>query len=337
MSSDVNCSRKPHQCANCTKSFASSHQLAQHSRIHTGEKPYKCQFCDKSFKQLSHLQQHTRLHTGERPYKCPNLDCGRTFIQLSNLQQHMRTHMTSQEKMEKDRDKCHYCVICRKGFKAQANLLTHKCKQKGSGTHRNPTSNICPVCSVEYQSKQLLINHLREEHEFNYENSKRNQHPPPPAVHYCPVCGRSYSNEGSLRKHLSTVHADAFNLTQNNSSFNNNNFTTCTICNINFATHSDFLNHMEQMRTNPRHQFEAQIVLSCAAAERRAREVNNNINRGSLNQSLILSQIELAKFEGQHHLESSNAALLSVTRKDAVSLLTGCHQSIHNNHQSNIQ
>ena len=93
---------------------------------------------------------------------------------------------------------------------------------------------------------------------------------------------------------------------------------------------------MEQMRTNPRHQFEAQIVLSCAAAERRAREVNN-INRGPLNQSLILSQIELAKFEGQHHLESSNAALLSVTRKDAVSLLTGCHQSVHNNHQSNIQ
>lgn len=30
---------------------------------------------------------------------------------------------------------------------------------------------------------------------------------------------------------------------------------------------------MEQMRTDTKHQFEAQIVLSCAAAERRAKEI----------------------------------------------------------------
>jgi len=56
--------RKPHQCENCSKSFSSSHQLAQHSRTHSGEKPYKCSYCERSFKQLSHVQQHTRLHTG---------------------------------------------------------------------------------------------------------------------------------------------------------------------------------------------------------------------------------------------------------------------------------
>lgn len=57
--------RRCHECENCNKSFSSTHQLAQHNRIHTGEKPYKCTYCDKRFKQLSHVQQHTRLHTGE--------------------------------------------------------------------------------------------------------------------------------------------------------------------------------------------------------------------------------------------------------------------------------
>lgn len=56
--------RRCHPCEHCNKSFTSSHQLAQHNRIHTGEKPYKCSYCDKKFKQLSHVQQHTRLHTG---------------------------------------------------------------------------------------------------------------------------------------------------------------------------------------------------------------------------------------------------------------------------------
>lgn len=56
--------RRAHQCDQCNKAFTSSHQLAQHSRVHSGEKPYTCTFCDRKFKQLSHVQQHTRLHTG---------------------------------------------------------------------------------------------------------------------------------------------------------------------------------------------------------------------------------------------------------------------------------
>ena len=56
--------RRAFPCEQCSKSFNSSHQLAQHSRVHTGEKPYKCSYCDRKFKQLSHVQQHTRLHTG---------------------------------------------------------------------------------------------------------------------------------------------------------------------------------------------------------------------------------------------------------------------------------
>lgn len=61
---------KPHECVRCAKSFPSVHQLAQHTRVHTGEKPFKCSFCEKRFKQLSHVKQHTRLHTGMAVQAC---------------------------------------------------------------------------------------------------------------------------------------------------------------------------------------------------------------------------------------------------------------------------
>jgi hypothetical protein len=57
--------RKPHPCPRCAKCFSSVHQLAQHTRVHSGEKPYKCSYCERRFKQQSHVKQHTRLHTAQ--------------------------------------------------------------------------------------------------------------------------------------------------------------------------------------------------------------------------------------------------------------------------------
>ena len=85
---------KPYRCTECTKSFANSSYLSQHSRIHLGIRPYLCEICLKKFTQLSHLQQHQRTHTGDKPYKCRYGNCTKAFSQLSNLQSHSRSHQT---------------------------------------------------------------------------------------------------------------------------------------------------------------------------------------------------------------------------------------------------
>ncbi|KAL3228010.1 hypothetical protein MRX96_003941 [Rhipicephalus microplus] len=151
---------KPHQCTQCLKSFSSTHQLAQHARIHTGEKPYKCSYCERRFKQLSHVQQHTRLHTGERPYKCHVAECGRAFIQLSNLQQHLRNH---DSQMERAKSRPFHCNICGKGFASDSSLRTHRSKQHAA-LIGGAASQSCPICHKICVNAEALMEHMRISH-----------------------------------------------------------------------------------------------------------------------------------------------------------------------------
>ncbi|KAH7955358.1 hypothetical protein HPB52_000541 [Rhipicephalus sanguineus] len=151
---------KPHQCTQCLKSFSSTHQLAQHVRIHTGEKPYKCSYCERRFKQLSHVQQHTRLHTGERPYKCHVAECGRAFIQLSNLQQHLRNH---DSQMERAKSRPFHCNICGKGFASDSSLRTHRSKQHAA-LIGGAASQSCPICHKICVNAEALMEHMRISH-----------------------------------------------------------------------------------------------------------------------------------------------------------------------------
>lgn len=136
---------KPYKCSQCSKAFANSSYLSQHTRIHLGIKvshnwqvsipgancvaylsgpqPYRCEICQRKFTQLSHLQQHIRTHTGDKPYKCRHPGCNKAFSQLSNLQSHSRCHQT---------DKPYKCNSCYKCFVDESSLLEHIPKHKVS-------------------------------------------------------------------------------------------------------------------------------------------------------------------------------------------------------------
>ncbi|KAG5682051.1 hypothetical protein PVAND_011439 [Polypedilum vanderplanki] len=146
---------KPYKCTQCTKAFANSSYLSQHTRIHLGIKPYLCEICQRKFTQLSHLQQHIRTHTGDKPYKCRHTGCIKQFSQLSNLQSHSRCHQT---------DRPFKCNSCYKCFNDETALLQHIPKHKES---KHLKTHICQYCGKSYTQETYLQKHLQKHIERN--------------------------------------------------------------------------------------------------------------------------------------------------------------------------
>ncbi|XP_039291425.1 zinc finger protein rotund isoform X3 [Nilaparvata lugens] len=141
---------KPYKCTQCSKTFANSSYLSQHTRIHLGIKPYRCEICQRKFTQLSHLQQHIRTHTGDKPYKCRHPNCNKAFSQLSNLQSHSRCHQT---------DKPYKCNSCYKCFSDEPSLLEHIPKHKES---KHLKTHICQYCGKSYTQETYLSKHMQK-------------------------------------------------------------------------------------------------------------------------------------------------------------------------------
>ncbi len=141
---------KPYKCTQCSKTFANSSYLSQHTRIHLGIKPYRCEICQRKFTQLSHLQQHVRTHTGDKPYKCRHPNCTKAFSQLSNLQSHSRCHQT---------DKPFKCNSCYKCFTEEQHLLEHIPKHKES---KHLKTHICQYCGKSYTQETYLTKHMQK-------------------------------------------------------------------------------------------------------------------------------------------------------------------------------
>ncbi|KAI9579818.1 rotund isoform 3-T3 [Glossina fuscipes fuscipes] len=144
---------KPYKCTQCSKAFANSSYLSQHTRIHLGIKPYRCEICQRKFTQLSHLQQHIRTHTGDKPYKCRHPGCQKAFSQLSNLQSHSRCHQT---------DKPYKCNSCYKCFSDEPSLLDHIPKHKES---KHLKTHICQYCGKSYTQETYLTKHMQKHSE----------------------------------------------------------------------------------------------------------------------------------------------------------------------------
>ncbi|XP_041950765.1 zinc finger protein 239-like [Alosa sapidissima] len=110
---------KPHNCPQCSKTFALPSALRAHQQIHTDEKPFQCNICGKCFKRDSHVEQHQLTHTGEKPHKCSY--CGKAFSQVPNLNRHERTHTG---------EKPYQCTVCGKGFACSGDLGKHRLTHK---------------------------------------------------------------------------------------------------------------------------------------------------------------------------------------------------------------
>ncbi|CAG2101150.1 unnamed protein product [Medioppia subpectinata] len=212
---------------------------------------------------------------GERPYKCSVPECGRAFIQLSNLQQHMRSHC-SLDKVAKNNEKKYVCNHCGKGFKGQSSLATHQSKKHSNLVAEGVGS--CPVCHLILPSNEEISLHIKKEHNGFIESQRFSRENRMISPYTCPICAKSYLNEGSYRRHLES-HPEALSSpTSSSSSSSSIPLWPCSVCTSVFTSEIGLLTHMEQMRTDAKHQFEAQIILSCAAAEKRHRDAIASLN-----------------------------------------------------------
>ena len=135
---------KLYSCSLCSKSFFTSNQLLQHTKIHTGNKPHCCSECTKPFARLDHLKRHMRLHTGEKPYSC--LLCTKSFVQASDLKKHVRTHTG---------EKPFSCLGCTKTFASSSNLTQHM------KIHTGEKPYSCSQCTKSFSQSIKLKKHVR--------------------------------------------------------------------------------------------------------------------------------------------------------------------------------
>ena len=135
--------KKPYQCGECKKSFATQSGHAKHLQLHCTNqiaKSFACKFCAKGYTSLSALKMHIRTHT--LPCKCDI--CGKSFSRPWLLQGHVRTHTG---------EKPFACTYCTRSFADKSNLRAHL------QTHLQTKKYSCPGCHKTFSRMSLLNKH----------------------------------------------------------------------------------------------------------------------------------------------------------------------------------
>jgi len=142
-SSAQNKPKKPYNCGECKKSFATQSGHAKHLQLHCTNqiaKNFACKFCAKGYTSLSALKMHIRTHT--LPCKCDI--CGKSFSRPWLLQGHVRTHTG---------EKPFACTYCTRSFADKSNLRAHL------QTHLQTKKYSCPGCHKTFSRMSLLNKH----------------------------------------------------------------------------------------------------------------------------------------------------------------------------------
>ncbi|KAH3685914.1 hypothetical protein WICPIJ_003103 [Wickerhamomyces pijperi] len=136
----------------CGESFY-KHQQLRHHKLSVHEKALTCEYCGKSFPRPYRLANHKQKHHGSAPaYQCDFPGCMTSLKTWSALQLHMKTEHPKLN-----------CTVCNKGCVGEEGLRMHMLvhdQEKSLKVWK------CTECSQDFQKKEELIVHCRNDHGF---------------------------------------------------------------------------------------------------------------------------------------------------------------------------
>ncbi|XP_047227298.1 zinc finger protein 142 [Girardinichthys multiradiatus] len=191
-----------HRCSYCSFSTSRRYRLEEHESLHTGVGRHSCDACDKTFGAVTKLRQHKiRIHDKQPTHFCPLCDfagyapddirrhnrrchsgelqhvcshCGARFSSEIALRNHCkRVHLlqfcfsckkcdftcNSEVTLKHHQQSRHpevKCATCQEVFQTKERLDIHQ---------RSHLAHPCQLCPFAAKTRQLLAQHLLNEHE----------------------------------------------------------------------------------------------------------------------------------------------------------------------------
>lgn len=191
-----------HRCNVCDKTFGAVTKLRQHKmRIHDKQPTHLCSLCDFSGYTLDDIRRHNlRCHTGELHHTCTH--CEARFSSEVALRNHCKRvhqlqvcfsckqcdYMCSSEATLKTHQQSKHpqvkCTTCQESFETLESLEIHQ---------RIHLAHQCQLCSFATKTRQLLAQHLLNEHEEGSPQDKPLK---------CSSCQFSCQHQLVLEQHL---------------------------------------------------------------------------------------------------------------------------------------
>lgn len=136
----------------CEEAFY-KHQQLRHHKQSVHERSLVCEFCGKSFPRPYRLANHKQKHHGSAPaYQCDFPGCMTSFKTWSALQLHMKSEHPKLN-----------CKVCNKGCVGEEGLRMHMLVHD---EERALKLWKCTECSHDFQKKEELIVHCKNDHGF---------------------------------------------------------------------------------------------------------------------------------------------------------------------------